>query len=129
MFTRSVQSRESNMIVLRQVSVNGQMTTVLATGSGMTLYYYKSDPVPNSACTGDCAKNWPPLLSNGGNIITTVNFPAQLTIQKTANGNQIEYDGHPLYTYAGDMAPGQIKGQGAANVWYVISISLQRQHW
>ena len=38
-----------------------------------------------------------------------------------ANGNQVEYSGYLLYTYSGDSAPGQTKGQGLFGKWYVAT--------
>jgi len=37
---------------------------------------------------------------------------------------EVTYDGHPLYTFAGDGAPGQATGQGSDDFgaeWYVLS--------
>ena len=37
---------------------------------------------------------------------------------------EVTYNGHPLYTYAGDSAPGQTSGQGSdafGAEWYVLS--------
>jgi predicted lipoprotein with Yx(FWY)xxD motif len=116
------------LISTKQVNVHGQMVTVLTTFTGMTLYERTSDPVPGSNCTGQCAQMWPPLLSNG-TVISTDPVGGNLTVQMTANGKQVEYNSHPLYTYSGDTAPGQTNGQGVGNVWQTISIALQRQHW
>ena len=116
------------LISTKQVNVHGQMMTVLTTFTGMTLYERTSDPVPGSNCTGQCAQQWPPLLSNG-TVMTTDPISGTLTVHLTANGKQVEYNGHPLYTYSGDTAPGQTNGQGVGNVWQTISIALQRQHW
>ena len=41
-----------------------------------------------------------------------------------ANGMlQATYKGHPLYLYAGDMAPGQVKGNGLGGVWHVLRVT------
>ncbi|MBE3560564.1 MAG: hypothetical protein IMW89_15295 [Ktedonobacteraceae bacterium] len=118
-------------IVIRvmQVNVRGVMTAVLASPQGMTLYYRATDPAPASGCTGACAKEWPPLLSNGATIISSETLPGKLTVQQTTHGWQVEYNGHPLYTYTGDKAPGQANGAGNDNVWYVVSIKQQKQKW
>jgi predicted lipoprotein with Yx(FWY)xxD motif len=47
-----------------------------------------------------------------------------LTVVADANGNQVEYNGHPLYTYAGDTGPGQTTGEGAGGVWHVVTPGL-----
>lgn len=116
------------LISTNQVNVNGQMITVLTTFNGKTLYVRTSDPAPGSSCTGQCAQMWPPFLSSG-TVDSTVPLGGNLTVQMTANGKQVEYNGHPLYTYSGDTAPGQTKGQGVGNVWQTITVALQRQHW
>jgi predicted lipoprotein with Yx(FWY)xxD motif len=115
------------LIHTTQVMLNGKMITVLTNAKGLILYYRLSDPHPQSACTGACATAWPPVLVNTMNMMTvtsTMQLPHKLTIVKTANGNQVEYHGHPLYTYAGDMKPGVFTGRGMGNVWYLVSLGL-----
>ena len=118
----------NTLINTKQVNINGQMVSVLTTFNGMTLYERTSDPAPGSNCTGQCAQMWPPVLSSG-TVISTAPIRGNLTVHMTGNGKQVEYNGHPLYTYSGDMAPGQTKGQGVGNVWQTISVALQPQHW
>jgi len=116
------------LISAKQVNVHGQMVTILTTFTGITLYERTSDPASGSNCTGQCAQMWPPLLSNG-TVISTAPIGGNLTVHMTANGKQVEYNGHPLYTYSGDTAPGQTNGQRVGNVWQTIPVALQRQHW
>ena len=116
------------LISTKQVKVKGHKVTVLTTKNGMTLYERASDPAPGSNCTGACAHIWPPFLSNG-TIVSTASIGGKLTVHLTANGKQVEYNGHPLYTYSGDMAPGQTNGQGVGNVWQIATVTLQLQHW
>ena len=114
----------SSMIHTTKIMLNGKMVTVLTTASGMMLYYRLSDPAPQSTCTGGCAMTWPPLILNSGMPTSSVMLPHKLTVYMTANGNQVEYDGHPVYTYTGDMAAGQFNGRGMGNVWYLVGINL-----
>ncbi len=108
-----------------QVKINGKMVVVLTNAKGMILYYKLNDPHPASACTGACAQSWPPVLAQGMmTISSSMALPHKLAAYMTANGNQVEYDGHPLYTYAGDMTPGQFAGRGMGNVWYLVSTAL-----
>jgi hypothetical protein len=54
-----------------------------------------------------------------------VKFAGSLGSVKDMDGTvQATYDGYPLYTYAGDMAPGETAGNGAGGVWHVITGSL-----
>jgi len=110
-----------------QLSVNGQMMNVLTTGTGLTLYYRSSDPAPNSSCTGGCAQTWPPFLAQG-NVIPGSNIRGSLTVHSTANGNQVEYNGHPLYTYTGD-AVHEVNGQGLNGIWNAVTVLAKPQHW
>lgn len=108
-----------------QVKINGKMVVVLTNAKGMILYYKLNDPRPASACTAACAQSWPPVLAKGMTMISSsMNLPHKLAVYMTANGNQVEYDGHPLYTYVGDMTPGQFAGRGLGNVWYLVSTAL-----
>src|SRR5271166_420313 len=48
------------------------------------------------------------------------------TITRSDGTKQVTYDGHPLYTYAGDTAPGQAKGNGlnaSGGLWYEMTVS------
>ncbi len=46
------------------------------------------------------------------------------SLMNDANGSQLAYNGHPLYTYSGDSAPGQANGQGIGKVWFVAPTNL-----
>src|SRR5579859_6171377 len=90
--------------------VKGQSQTILTDSQGKTLYYFTPDTATTAACTASCAQNWPPLLSTGSSAPTSAtSLTGTLTAQSTANGNQVEYNGHLLYTFSGDTAPGQTK--------------------
>ena len=48
------------------------------------------------------------------------------TISRTDGTTQATYDGHPLYTYIGDSAPGQDSGNNVnlnGGLWHVVPIS------
>jgi predicted lipoprotein with Yx(FWY)xxD motif len=123
-------SGTNTFIKVTQVSINGQMTNILTTGNGMTLYYDTNDSAMNATCTGGCAQTWPPFLAQGQIITSNGITSGQVTEQATANGKQVEYNGHPLYTYANDTTAGQVNGQGVNNIWYATSaITVQAAHW
>lgn len=93
----------------------------------MTLYYFTPDTSQKTACTGSCAQNWPPLLYNGtGAVPSDPKLPGELEVYKNENGNQVVYNDHPLYTFAGDSAPGQVNGQGKASKWFVATPDLAK---
>ena len=96
---------------------------VLADAKGLTLYWYSKDTRMSSACTGSCATAWPPLTGKP-EAAMGVRLVGKFGTITRANGMlQATYKGHPLYLYAGDMAPGQAKGNGLGGVWHVLRVT------
>ena len=100
---------------------------ILVDAHGRTLYLFEADQGTMSHCAGACANAWPPLATTGKPTAGAGVDAAKLGTTKRADGStEITYDGHPLYTYAGDTAPGQTSGQGIDGfgaAWYVLSAS------
>ncbi len=110
------------------VTVKGQSETVLTDGQGRTLYYFTADTATQSAVSSNLAKIWHPLLFTGsGGPTSSTSLTGKLSVLTDANGNQVEYNGHPLYTFSGDTAPGQTNGEGVAGMWYVTTPNLPVQ--
>jgi predicted lipoprotein with Yx(FWY)xxD motif len=92
--------------VLKVRQIGG--VTVLTNTKGLTLYSFAPDSPTKSACYGSCAAYWPPVP---GHASAGPGVTGQLaTITRTDGTTQAVYDGHPLYTYIGDSAPGQDAG-------------------
>ena len=100
---------------------------VLVDARGRTLYLFEADKGTMSACSGACASAWPPLITKGKPAADAGVSAAKLGTTERGDGTtQVTYDGHPLYTYAGDAAPGQTRGQGLDQFgaeWYVLAPS------
>ncbi len=97
---------------------------VLASSSGMTLYYYSEDKRGSgtSVCTGGCATAWPPLAAPV-KAPAGVRLPGPLgMITRSGGVRQVTINGFPVYLYAGDKAPGQDTGNGVEGSWHVIKI-------
>jgi len=96
---------------------------LLTNSSGITLYTFAPDSLNKSVCYGDCATYWPPVpghMSAGPGVSGTIG-----TIARTDGTTQATYDGHPLYTYIGDHAPGQDGGNNVnlnGGVWHVVVV-------
>ena len=96
---------------------------VLADAKGLTLYWYAKDTAMSSACTGSCATAWPPLTGKPAAAMGFRLVGKFGTITRANGVMQATYKGHPLYTYAGDMAPGQVKGNGLGGVWHALKVT------
>lgn len=99
---------------------------VLVDGQGRVLYLFAADTTLESTCYGACATAWPPLLTDKGARIDAMHMAtAALTGTTTRKDGtvQVTYNGHPLYYFQGDTAPGQITCQAVVNfgaAWYVV---------
>ena len=107
---------------LGMTTING--TAVVTDAKGMTLYWFAPDTSTTSKCTGACATYWPPVtgpVTAGSGVTGTLS-----TITRPDGTTQATYDGHPLYTYIGDTAPGQAKGNGknlSGGLWWEMTVS------
>lgn len=100
--------------------------TVLVSSSGRALYRYTVDKKGVNNCTKDttCAKYWPRLLVKGTakpSVAGGANARLVGTIKQPAGLRQVTYAGYPLYTFAGDKAAGQVKGQAFDGTWYLVN--------
>jgi predicted lipoprotein with Yx(FWY)xxD motif len=111
-------------VCTKQVAIGGQAKPVLATTSGMTLYYFEADTATTSACSGSCGQTWPALTVSSGASVTGSGLSGTLKTLSDANGNQVTYNGHPLYTYSGDHAQTDANGNGIGGQWYAAYPSL-----
>ena len=102
---------------------------ILVDAQGRTLYLFMKDKNDKSACAGACATAWPPLLTSGRPKAGTGVASKLLGTTVRRSGRQVTYDGHPLYTYAGDSRAGQTNGEGSnafGAAWYVVAPNGQR---
>jgi predicted lipoprotein with Yx(FWY)xxD motif len=108
--------------VLKTSTVNG--ATVLTNGKGLTLYWFAPDTPARSSCTGACAQYWPPVT---GKPTAGPGVTGRLgTITRSDGSKQATYDGHPLYTYIADTAPGQAHGNNLnlnGGLWHEATVS------
>lgn len=118
--TSSGTSASTAHVGTHSASVGGKSMTVLANSQGMTLYYFAPDTTSSASCTSGCTGTWPAVLS--ANIpVADGSLPGTLSVIADANGNQVTYNGHPLYTYSGDTASGQAHGDGIEGKWHVAT--------
>jgi predicted lipoprotein with Yx(FWY)xxD motif len=112
----------SSSSAVKTATING--TTVLTNAKGLTLYSFAPDTMTTSNCNGTCAQLWPPVH---GPVTAGPGATGKLgTITRADGSIQATYNGHPLYTYVDDTAPGQARGNGlnaSGGVWHEVTAS------
>ncbi|MGH6762064.1 MAG: COG4315 family predicted lipoprotein [Phyllobacterium sp.] len=92
------------------------MGKIMTTEKGMTLYTFDKDAAGKSNCDEKCLKAWPAFHAASGAMAE-----GEWTLVKSTDGKDMwAYDGKPLYTYAKDMKPGDVNGDGMGGVWHVV---------
>jgi predicted lipoprotein with Yx(FWY)xxD motif len=106
---------------IEPAAVNG-LGAVLADQGGKTLYLFTKDKkgAGTSACDGDCAELWPPLLAEGEVRLEGVDQELLGTAKRSDGTTQVTIGGWPAYRYAGDEAPGDTNGHGIGGVWFAL---------
>jgi predicted lipoprotein with Yx(FWY)xxD motif len=96
---------------------------VVVDGTGMTVYVFDTDTqgAETSACTGQCLANWPPVTTDSADPVVDGVTGEVGTIAGPDGSMQLTLDGWPLYTFAGDSAPGDVNGQGVNDVWWAVA--------
>ena len=107
-------------VTLKTATIGG--VAVLTSEKGFTLYWFVPDSPAASRCTGSCAAYWPPVIGTpkAGPGVTTSKLG---TIKRPGGSTQSTYAGHPLYSYIGDDAPGQARGNKIdlnGGYWYEV---------
>ena len=96
---------------------------MLGSGTGYTLYWFSRDTARSSACDTLCIAQWPPV-TGVPRPAAGVTLPGTLgTITRPGGTVQASYDGHPLYTFAGDFGPGDVGGNGVVQfggTWHAV---------
>ena len=108
--------------VVKTRMVSGK--TLLVNRRGLTLYHLSVERKGHFICTQSaCLALWHPLVVKHG---TTPTGAKSLSTGKRPDGrSQVAYKGGPLYTFAQDSKPGDMKGNGFKDVgtWRVVTVS------
>jgi predicted lipoprotein with Yx(FWY)xxD motif len=104
------------------VAQNPAQGAILVDSKGRTLYLFEQDNGTTSACKGACARVWPAFTAGASPAAGSGVDAARLATADGQIAQQVTYNGHLLYSYSGDAAPGDVKGVGIPG-WYPVSPS------
>lgn len=122
----SASSGKSGKAVTIDVADNPDLGQILTDGDGNTVYLFEKDDGNESYCTSsECVAAWPPVTTSG-DVTAGAGADQSLigTVQREDGTEQVTYDGHPLYLYAGDSKPGDTTGNGLDQFgaeWYALT--------
>jgi predicted lipoprotein with Yx(FWY)xxD motif len=96
----------------------------LTNAKGFTLYSFAPPtPRPHRNATAAAQLTGPVT----GSPAASAALPGKVrTIKRTDGSEQLTYNGHPLYTYVGDSAPGQAKSDNLnlnGGLWHEVPVS------
>jgi predicted lipoprotein with Yx(FWY)xxD motif len=114
----------SESVALVKSAANATLgSTVLVNRQGMTLYSLSGEQGGKFICTSSaCLQVWHPLTATSATPSGSVGSLA--TVKRSDGTVQVTYKGMPLYTFTGDTAAGDAKGQGLKDVgtWKAITV-------
>jgi predicted lipoprotein with Yx(FWY)xxD motif len=99
--------------------------TILTNNRGHTLYSLSAETKGRFICVGGCLASWKPLLVPKAVKPTG---PVKLRTRVRPDGRtQVTYKGLPLYTFNGDVKPGNVEGEGIKDVgtWHAAAAPPQ----
>jgi len=99
--------------------------TILADGQDLTLYTFTTNGSP-TPCDEACARVWPPVVVPAGTQPIAGPGVTGLGTTTNAYGDQVTYNGLPLYLYVGDNGPGVVNGNGIVSfggTWLVVKVA------
>jgi predicted lipoprotein with Yx(FWY)xxD motif len=109
--------------LVRSAPVAALGSTVLVNAGGMTLYSLSGEQSGKFICTSSaCLAAWHPLTATTSTPAGSVGSLA--TVKRPDGTEQVTYNGMPLYTFTGDTAAGEAKGQGLKDVgtWAAVTV-------
>jgi len=99
----------------------GGRNDVLVDQDGCALYLFTKDTTSASACDTACEATWPPVPAPGKSGATAVDQNHIKAFTRSDNKSQVTYFDHQLYYYVLDKAPGDAKGEGNSQTWWLVN--------
>jgi predicted lipoprotein with Yx(FWY)xxD motif len=90
----------------------------------MTIYSLSGEQAGKFICTSSaCLHVWHPVTAAGAGA-SSAGVGSLAAVKRPDGSGQLAYKGMPLYTFTGDQAPGEAKGQGIKDVgtWNAVTV-------
>lgn len=131
----SLAAAQQNASSVLKLHDDVELGQYLTDADGRSLYL-NLDDAAGAACTAGCLNYWPPFTSDQVPEAAEGVDAALIGLQQDAAGNsQVTYAGWPLHYFGQDRTAGSVRGQGVAEVWFLVSpsgepagISAQEAH-
>ncbi|GCC53069.1 hypothetical protein SanaruYs_33100 [Chryseotalea sanaruensis] len=102
-----------------QISNNETFGQIISDSKGMSLYFFANDAQGTSTCSGACAATWPPFLLQNTTLPEGLLTADLGEITRADGAKQTTYKGWPLYYFNGDIAEGDVNGDGSGGTWFI----------
>jgi predicted lipoprotein with Yx(FWY)xxD motif len=102
---------------------DAKLGEIVVDKNGMTVYRFMKDtqwPM-STKCTGACLDKWPVVAPVDKNDTKGILLKGYTVFDRPDGFKQQTINCIPLYTFAGDKAPGDTKGQGVGGTWFAIN--------
>jgi predicted lipoprotein with Yx(FWY)xxD motif len=104
-----------------KVATDAKYGQILVDSQGRTVYIFDKDMGTTSACTASaCVAAWPAVVAAGTPAGGTGVTGSMLGTAQGQVAGQVTYNGHLLYRFAADTAPGDVRG-AAIPSWHPVT--------
>lgn len=106
-----------------QVKSTSKLGDIVTDAKGWTLYRFDDDTASpsQSNCSGDCEKAWPAVPAKDAKATAGISKSQVGKVKRTDGSYQLTLGGWPVYRYAKDTSPGDVKGHGAKGTWNALA--------
>jgi len=100
------------------IVAKGEFGEIISDAEGMSLYIFANDVSGESTCSDGCLNAWPVFFMEDVAVGEGLDLTDFSTITRADGTKQTTYQGWPLYYFASDESPSDVKGDGVGSVWF-----------
>lgn len=106
-----------------EVKATSKLGDVVTDAKGWSLYRFDDDTASpsQSNCDGACEKAWPPVPAKDAEATKGISQAQMGKVKRTDGSWQLTLGGWPVYRYAKDTKPGDLKGHGVGETWNALA--------